>query len=272
MHRYSPRVWVCGVLTASLLAGCGGGALAPSPSVNPPGSPQLLIYAGHAPQQVPGGAGSSAVSLTLSNNPVPGVGDPLPSGAQYLVYEPGYSGTYAITSSCNPAAVAKTSFETEITPQNPGYSFKPSTTGNGPGAILDVSSSGIFGPQTCTFTVSDTAGRSAAITVTDKQLLLYPGVTAGVPPAGAAGTGFYLDATFTPGNVVVYEHGYSGGYELAPSTCSAFSAVLHAPVDPGSGAVLTLSANGAPTPEVCTFTVFDSAGNQAFVQTAYEGV
>lgn len=258
--------------TVSLLAACGGGGASPP---SPPSMQQsgLLLYPGNAPVQLPAGSsGTRAVSLTLTNHPPPGVGAPLPAGAQYLAYEPGYTGVYTVSSTCSPPAVANTSFETEITSQNPGYSFKPSSSGNGPGAILDVTSSGVFGPQTCTLSVNDTLGHSATVTVSDKQLLIYPGVSGGVPPNGAAGTAFYLDVSFTPGSFLVYEHGYSGGFTLAPSTCSAFTATLMAPVDPGSGAVLSVGANGAPTPEICTFAVSDSNGNQAFVQSAYEGV
>lgn len=147
--------------------------------------------------------------------------------AQYLVYEPNYGGTYSVSSSCNPSAVTTPSFETEITAQTGGgYSFVSAAAANGPGAILDVASSGVLGMQTCTLTVRDT----------------------------------------------LYEQGYGGAYVLAPSSCATFKATLAAPVDAGSRAVLSLSATGAPTAEICTFAISDSNGNQAFAQTAYEGV
>jgi hypothetical protein len=161
---------------------------------------------------------------------------PLPGAAQYLVYEPTYAGSYTVMNSCNPPAVANTSFETQLTPEpGGGYSFKPGPMGSGPGAILDVSS-GVLGPQTCTLSVSDDHGNSATIAVTNKQLLLYP----------------------------------ESGARLVPGAIG--KATLNAPVDPGSPGLLTLSANGEPTAETCMFAVSDSIGNQAFAEAYYEGV
>lgn len=266
-----------GVLAVTVaLVSCGGGASpVPGTSLGPLTPPQskLLLYPGHAPSLVPASeAGTRNASLTFTNSPAPQLNAPLPGGAQYLVYEPNYTGGYTVTNSCSPAAVANTSFETELTPQpGGGYSFKPGPTGSGPGAILVVTASGVLGPQTCTLTVSDTNGNSATIAVTNKQLLLYPASASGFGP-GAMGTGFFLDATFVPKSFYVYEQGYSGSYTLAPSSCATFKATLNAPVDPGSPALLSLVANGAPTPEACTFAVSDSAGNQAFVEAYYEGV
>ena len=261
------------LILASLLAGCGGGGAAPPPPVALP-PPLLLLYPAHPPALVPGNdAGVATASLTFGNSGAPGIGVPLPGGTQYLVYEPQYTGSYTVANSCSPPAVAQTSFETEIAPQpgTGGYSFKPAATGSGPGAILDVTPSGVLGPQTCTLMVSDTQGNSASISVTNQQLLLYPSTSAGFGP-GAVGTGLYLDANFSPGTLYVYEQGYSGAYTLAPSTCSTFKATLTPPVDPGSPALLTLSANGAPTLEGCTFTVSDSNGRQASAVAYYEGV
>lgn len=264
------------LIVASLLAGCGGGGgaapLSPPPS-NGFGS-QLLLYPGHAPMLVPGTQpGTTNATLTLGNSGTPGPGYSLPGGAQYLVYESNYTGSYTVANSCAPAAVAQTSFETEITPQPGagGYSFKPAPTGSGPGAILDVTPSGVLGAQTCTLKVSDTVGNSVSIAVTNNQLLLYPDTSGGFGP-GLTGTGFYLDASFVPTTLFVYEQGYSGGYTLEPYTCSTFKATLTAPVDAGSPALLTLSANGPPTLEGCTFTATDSHGRQAVVAAYYEGV
>jgi hypothetical protein len=246
----------------------------PDPSATlAPQQQSLLLYPGHAPALTPGAqAGSAGAALAFTNSPPPGVAAPLPGSAQYLVYEPNYSGTYSVTSSCDPPAVATASFETEITPQTGGgYSFVSAASANGPGAILDVASSGVLGPQTCTLSVHDTRGNAAAIAVTNKQLLLYPDDGTALGP-GAAGTAFFLDATFVPRSFFVYEQGYSGAYVLAPASCATFKATLTAAVDPGSPALLSLSASGAPTAEICTFTVSDSNGNQAFAQAAYEGV
>ena len=259
----------------SLLAGCGGGgASPPSPPPSSGFGSQLLIYPGHAPMVVPGAQpGTSSTSLTFGDSGPPDVGLRLPGGAQYLIYESNYTGSYTVANSCSPAAVAQTSFETEITPQpgTGGYSFKPASTGSGPGAILDVTPSGVLGPQTCTLTVSDTRGNSVSIAVTNDQLLLYPDTGGGFGP-GLAGTGFYLDATFVPATLYVYEQGYSGAYTLEPSTCSTFKATITAPVDAGSPALLSLTANGPPTIEACTFTVTDSNNRTASVAAYYEGV
>lgn len=262
------------VFVASLLAACGGESGPPSP---PPAAPQqdtrLLLYPAHPPSLVPGPqTGTPSASVTFANSPPPQVLAPLPGAAQYLVYEPSYTGAYSVVNSCDPQAVATTSFETELTPQaGGGYSFKPGPTGTGPGAILDVESSGILGPQTCTLSVRDDLGHAVTIAVTNKQLLLYPDYGTAFGP-GASGTGFFLDATFAPRNFYVYEQGYTGPYTLGPSSCSTFKATLNAPVDPGSPALLSLTANGSPTAEVCTFAVSDSSGNQAFAQAYYEGI
>ena len=265
---------VVGIFSAALLTACGGAGTPADPVATlAPQQAPLLLYPGQAPSLTPGlQAGSGNMSVTFTNSPAPGIAAPLPGAAQYLVYEPNYSGTYTVTSSCNPPAVATASFEAEITPQTGGgYSFVSAASSNGPGAILDVAPSGILGPQTCTLSVHDALGNAAAIAVTNKQLLLYPNDGNAFGP-GATGTAFFLDATFVPKSFYVYEQGYSGGYVLAPSTCATFKATLTAPVDPGSPALLSLAANGAPTAEICTFTVSDSNGNQAFAQTAYEGV
>lgn len=200
---------VLGIRGAALLAACGGGGMQADPSATlAPQQQSLLLYPGRAPALTPGSQAGSG-------------------SAQYLVYEPNYGGTYSVSSSCNPSAVATPSFETEITAQTGGgYSFVSAAAANGPGAILDVASSGVLGMQTCTLTVRDT----------------------------------------------LYEQGYGGAYVLAPSSCATFKATLAAPVDAGSRAVLSLSATGAPTAEICTFAISDSNGNQAFAQTAYEGV
>lgn len=268
------KVVAIALLSAALLAACGGGRGTALFIPPPPQQRQsLLLYPGHAPSLVPGSQpGSGSVSLTLTNSPTPGVLTPLPGGAQYLVYEPNYTGTYSVSNSCNPAAVAATSFETEITPQSGGgYSFMPGPIGNGPGAILVVQPSGVLGPQTCTLNVRDDVGHIVSIAVTNKQLLLYPGYGAAFGP-GANGTAFFLDASFAPRSFYVYEQGYTGAYVLAPSSCSTFKATLTAPVDPGSPALLALTANGSPTGETCTFVVSDSTGNQAFAEAYYEGV
>jgi hypothetical protein len=260
------------VVCTAMLSGCGGGNAAPALVDFRPQRAPLMLYPGHAPTLAPGTeSGTPAASLTLTNSPVPTVSMPLPGAAQYLVYEPNYTGPFSVTSSCDPAAVAAASFETQVTPQNGGgYSFTPGPTGTGPGAILDVKSSGVLGPQTCTLTVRDERGNAATIAVTGKQLLLYRDTNASFGP-GLSGSAFVLDVTFAPGSFYVYEQGYSGGYTLAPSSCAAFKATLNAPVDPSGPAVLTLAANGPPTPEICTFAISDSNGNRAFVEAAYEG-
>ena len=264
------------IAVVPLLVACGGVRgipVGPIPSVAPQQDARMLLYPAHPPSLLPGAqTGSAAEAVTFTNSPAPGVLTPLPGAAQYLVYEANYTGAYSVVNSCDPPAVATASFETELTPQaGGGYSFKPGPVGTGPGAVLDVKSSGILGPQTCTLTVQDALGHAVTIAVTNKQLLIYPdGGTAFGP--GAGGTEFFLDATFVPRTFYVYEQGYTGPYVLAPSSCSTFKATLNAPVDPGSPALLSLTANGTPTAEGCTFTVSDSLGNQAFAEAYYEGV
>ena len=264
------------IAVAPLLVACGGERgipVGPLATLAPQQDTRVLLYPAHPPSLLPSAqTGASSASVVFTNSPAPGVLTPLPGAAQYLVYEPDYTGQYSVSNSCVPPAVASTSFETELTPQSGGgYSFKPGPQGTGPGAILDVHSSGVLGPQTCTLSVRDDLGNTVTIAVTNKQLLLYP--DNGAPfGAGADGTEFFLDATFIPRSFYVYEQGYSGAFVLAPSSCGTFKATLTAPVDPGSPALLSLAANGAPTAEGCTFAVSDSAGNQAFAEAYYEGV
>lgn len=267
------RAWFYAVVAvdAVVLSGCGGGSSTMPGAPGRGASSPLAIYAAQAPSLVPaaGEQGVSSVQVSLSDNTSAGAP---PKDGQYLIYENGYNGSYSITSSCAAGTVADASFETRVTPQaQGGYSFQPGPIGTGPGALLDVASSGVFGPQTCTITVSDSNAHSASIVVTNHQLLLYPGASSVVPATGSTGTAYALLANIAPPmSFLVYEQGFSGTYALAPSTCSTFGATL-TPGSGGAGAILTIRATGPRSAEACVFQITDGTGQSAYAKAYYEG-
>jgi len=259
------------------MAGCSGspGMPAPTPTATSRTiGPTIALYPGHGPATsppsgVPAANSENLVFRSAASSQSSGV-----TGAQYLVDEPGYAGTFSFASSCASQSVATASFENGIVIGNPpsSYSESPGPTGTGPAALFDVVSSGIFGPHTCLLSINDAQGHSATIQITNDQLLLYQADPGPTPRPGASGTPFALLANFSPTTFLVYEQGYSGAYTLDPSSCTEFSARLTPGTMPSSGAILTLSEAAAPNGDVCTFVVRDADGQIASAEAYYEGV
>lgn len=128
----------CGAL---IIAGC---STAASPSQSASAQRKMLLYLTAAPaSRTPS---PSAVGYTDWGYEINGFN----VTAAFLIYEPGYLGSFAMASSCastpNATATAK---------------FTPNA--EGPGAILQVTSGTVLTSTTCTFMVRDDSGQKVTL-------------------------------------------------------------------------------------------------------------
>lgn len=242
----SPIAALAVVLIAALLVGCGGASV-----VAPGGATEgLRIYQGPSAS----GQGFLSGTLVIGNTH---------QGQQYTVYEPGYTGTFTLSSSCAAPTLLLGMFAAMS--YNP---HSPPETASGPKAEFSIGSTlgdplwGLYGANTCTFTVNDANGNKASVSATNGMIGAYWGSSSltSPPAARTPGAASLLIVNGSPSAVSIYEAGYTGGFTLAAQPCALYTFNLQNN-GPGS-AMLTATQTGAVGQQNCPFAITDSSGQQ----------